>query len=146
MMNSEIAVGMAMPSRTFTIELWPMKVFTLIMDDPNPIHFDPQFVRQLGRGDKAINQGTLNIAYPLNVLFEWLGGSNPSSTLVSFSCRFASSVYEDDEVTVGGEVASVNDDGTASITLWLDRQNGDRALSGVAVVLLEGTPQVRRDV
>ena len=131
---SELVVGDVMPSRSFPVELGPMKVFTLIMDDPNPIHFDPDFVRRLGRGERTINQGTLNIGYPLNALFDWLGGGAQASRLVSFSCRFAASVYEGDVVTAGGRVAGIDAAGQLTVELWLDRQDGERALSGVAVL------------
>lgn len=133
-MNRELKVGDTLPTSSLTIELWPMKVFTVIMADPNPIHYDPAFVAQIGRGDRTINQGTLNIAYPLNTLMEWLGGEDACARIASFTCRFAASVYEGDVVTVGGRVLEVDDLGGATVEVWLDRDGGERALSGTVVL------------
>ena len=58
-MPRSVAVGDVIPELTFTVEVGPMKVFSVLMDDPNPIHYDPEFVRSLGRGPEPVNQGTI---------------------------------------------------------------------------------------
>lgn len=127
---SALVAGMALPPITLTAGLPEMKQFSLLMADPNPIHFDPQHTAAIGMGDRPINQGTLNMAYPLNALLAVIG--NPAR-IRSFRCRFHGTVVADDTVTAGGEVRSVDADGVAEVELWLDR--GDtRVLSGVAVV------------
>jgi acyl dehydratase len=133
-MSRELTVGASLEPTEYVAELWPMKVFTLVMADPNPIHFDPAFVASIGRGDRTINQGTLNIAYPLNALMAWLGGDEASARIARFTCRFAASVYEGDVVVAGGQVTEVAENGDATVDLWLDRKDGERALSGSVLV------------
>jgi 3-hydroxybutyryl-CoA dehydratase len=133
-MVRELRVGDVLPETRFPVETGPMKVFSLIMADPNPIHFDAAFVASIGRGDRTINQGTLNIAYVFNAVITWLDDPAAVARIRSFTCRFGGSVYAGDEVTVGGEVTAVDETGTATLSLWLDRAGSDRALAGTAVI------------
>jgi acyl dehydratase len=125
-------VGDEVPPQLVTVDLPSMKVFSLIMRDPNPIHFDPELVRELGLGGGAVNQGTLNMAYPINALLSLL---DEPAQLRRFRCRFLGSVYEHDVVTSGGIVTAV--EGTrVSLDIWLDKQDGTRVLTGSAVLEL----------
>ena len=45
-----------------------MKTLAPILADPNPIHFDLESVRELGMGERPINQGPNNMAYVMNML------------------------------------------------------------------------------
>lgn len=133
-MGRELREGDVVPPMAFRVEAGPMKVFSVIMADPNPIHFDPEFVARIGRGDRPVNQGTLNMAYLLNAVIAWLGGDDAAARVKAFTCRFAGSVYAGDEVVAGGEVTAVEPDGTATLSLWLDRDGGERVLSGTAAI------------
>lgn len=128
----ELAVGDAIPPLVVDIDGASMKVFSVIMRDPNPIHFDRDFVRSLGVGDGPVNQGTLNMAYPINALLQLV---DSPARLRTFRCRFLGSVYEGDVVTAGGVVTAV-EAGTVSADIWLDRQDGTRVLAGSAVLAL----------
>lgn len=122
-----------------------MKVFSLLMADPNPIHFDAEFVAKIGRGDRPINQGTLNLAYLLNAVIQWLDGPDAAGRIRRFTCRFGGSVYAGDEVVAGGQVTTVDDAG-ATMELWLDRDGADRVLTGSALIAapLPAAPSTRR--
>lgn len=133
-MGRELRSGDVVPATTFHVDAGPMKVFSVIMADPNPIHFDPEFVYRIGRGDRPVNQGTLNMAYLVNAVIAWLGGDDASARVKTFTCRFGGSVYAGDEVVAGGEVTAVEPDGTATLSLWLDRRGGERVLSGTASI------------
>jgi acyl dehydratase len=137
--RSEASLGELLPERRFRVDASAMKVFSVLMADPNPIHYDPDFVRGLGLGDRPVNQGTITMSYAITAVVEWAGGVE---RLRRFSCRFTGSVLADDEVTVGGEVTAVEQEaGETLVTLdvWLARQTGDRAVVGTAVVSL-GAP------
>lgn len=131
-MLHELKAGDPIPPLVVDVDGPSMKVFSVLMRDPNPIHFDRELVRSLGVGDAPVNQGTLNMAYPINALLQLV--ESPAQ-LRTFRCRFNGSVYEGDVVTAGGEVTSI-DGATASVTIWLDRQDGTRVLSGSAVLAL----------
>ncbi len=133
-MSRDLQLGDTLPETEFPIDAWRMKVFTLLMADPNPVHFDPAYVASLGQGDRPVNQGTLTAALPLNVLIDWLGGDDAAARIKRFTCRFAGSVVEGDTVTAGGTVTGVAPDGTATLDLWVDRVGGGRAITGTAVV------------
>lgn len=127
---SRLVTGQELPTVRLTVELPDMKIFTLIMADPNPIHFDPAHTAALGMGDRPINQGTLNMAYPLNSLIAVIGDP---ARVRRFQCRFLGSVVAGDVVEGGGRVASV-EDGVATVELWLDKEGTGRVLAGTALV------------
>lgn len=131
---AELAAGAVLPEQIVVADGQSMRVFTLIMHDPNPVHFDAGTVRSLGLGEKPINQGTLNMAYALNAVGAALGGFE---RLRSFRCRFLGSVYEDDRLVAGGSVEQTADEGgrsSAMCTLWVERADGGRVLEGSAIV------------
>ena len=130
-MPAEARVGERIPELTFSVEPGPMKVFSVLMGDPNPIHFDPEFVRSLGLGDRPVNQGTITMSYPVSAVIAWAGGVE---ALLSFRCRFLANVVAGDEVHAGGEVTAVEGE-TAVLDIWLERA-GERVLQGSAVVRL----------
>lgn len=132
-MSRELRPGDVLPETRFQVETGPMKVFSALMADPNPIHFDPEFVARIGRGDRPINQGTLNIAYLLNAVIDWLGEPAAVARIRRFTCRFADTVYAGDEVVAGGRVTEVGEQG-ATMELWLDRSGAGRALSGTVLI------------
>lgn len=127
---AELVAGAELPVRTLTVDVRDMRVFTLLMRDPNPLHFDPAAVRVAGLGDAPINQGTITMAYPLNALLAAL--PHPGA-LRTFRCRFLGSVHAGDEVRAGGTVTSVDDD-VATVEVWLDGPDGARVLEGTATV------------
>jgi acyl dehydratase len=106
----------------------------LLLRDPNPIHWDVEAVRELGMGDRVINQGPTNMAYVINMLIAWAGDPG---RIRSLNVRFRDNVRAGDRVTAGGTVSEVRSDGEERLALcevWLDVTDGPRALAGTAVV------------
>lgn len=135
-MNGAVQVGDPIRELTFEVSAEPMKVFSILMDDPNPIHYDREFVHGLGRGEEPVNQGTITMGYLINAVVAWAGGVE---RLLRFRCRFGSSVVAGDRVVAGGTVTAVQTGPrgrTAELELWLRRSGDETALTGSATVLI----------
>ena len=130
-------VGMKLPElRTGAVSAGKMKQVALFLDDPNPIHFDPDAVRRMGLGDRPINQGPSGMGYVLNMLIGFCGRAD---AVRRFECRLHGNVFAGDELTAGGTVSSI-DDGFAHCDVWLKRGD-ETVLSGMAVLVLPGPPE-----
>jgi acyl dehydratase len=109
-----------------------MKIFAVVLADPNPIHLDPEAVRAAGLGDRVINQGPASFGYVLNMLRE----AAPEASVRDLKVRLSANVFGGDRVTAGGRVESAerNDAGERILTcsVWLDVDGGRRALQGTA--------------
>jgi len=126
-------VGMALPElRTGPVSAEKMKQVALFLDDPNPIHFDPDAVRRMGLGDRPINQGPSGMGYVLNMLIDFCGHAD---AVRGFECRLHGNVFAGDELTAGGTVDSI-DDGLVRCDVWLKRGD-ETVLSGTAVLALQ---------
>jgi acyl dehydratase len=114
-----------------------MKTMAALLQDPNPIHWDPAATRALGMGERVVNQGPINMAYVMNALLSWAG--DDPSRLRAITLRFMANVFEGDRVEAGGTVTGVRDvngERLADCDVWLDVTGGSRALAGTAVVAL----------
>lgn len=130
-------VGTAMPEWTTVVDPAAMRVFSLVTDDPNPIHWDREVVRRSGLGDRLVNQGGLNVAYIANAIEAWLGAT---AQITALKVRFLGNVYEEETVVAGGHVASVDGAGSGlpnlELSVWLRRADGSDVLVGTARVSL----------
>ena len=102
--------GGLMYSEGFTLKDWEflvpqesMDTWAVILDDPNPIHLDANAVKQVGLGNKTINQGPANIAYILNMIEE----NFPNSQILKMNNKMTDSVLEGDLVTVSGHITEI---------------------------------------
>lgn len=131
------AIGDTLPAFPVEVDDASMKVFTLIMADPNPIHFDAASVEALGLGNRLINQGTLNMAYPIDAVLAAFG---PGARLRRFRCRFLGSVFSGDHVVAGGTVSGLakGEAPEATVEVFLEVEGGRRVLEGTAIVALSG--------
>ena len=124
--------GMPLPElKTGPVSAEKMKQVALFLDDPNPIHFDPDAVRRMGLGDRPINQGPSGMGYVLNMLTGFCGRSD---AVRRFECRLHGNVFAGDELTAGGTVGSIAD-GLLHCDVWL-RRGDETVLSGTAVLTL----------
>jgi acyl dehydratase len=112
-----------------------MKVFAVVLADPNPIHLDPDAVKAAGLGDRVINQGPASFGYVLNMLRD----AAPGARIADLNVRLSANVLGGDRVVAAGRVDAVEErDGERRVTcsVWLDVDGGRRALQGTAVLLL----------
>jgi acyl dehydratase len=124
------------PFEVPSVSVEAMKTMAVLLRDPNPIHWDVAAIKELGMGDRVINQGPTNMAYVVNMLIAWTG--DPSH-IQKLNFRFLDNVRAGDHVIAGGIVTDVlTEDGRqlAHCDVWLDVVDGPRALSGTAVVTL----------
>lgn len=111
----------------------PMKLYAALARDPTPIHWDAD-----AAGGRVINQGPLNLGYIVNMLIAWAG----PEAIREIDARFTDNVFAGDVVVAGGVVTAVRD-GLAVCDVWLDREDGGRAVTGTATVDLNGGPAQR---
>jgi acyl dehydratase len=131
----DLSIGAQIPDRTFQVRAEAMKIFSLLTDDPNPIHWDVEAVTARGLGDRPVNQGGLNAGYVLQAITAWAGGPE---ALRRADVRFLGSVFAGDTVVAGGEIVDVRptSDGRAdvSLSIWLRSSTGVGVIAGSAVV------------
>ncbi len=139
---SDISVGSEFPHFDIGIvDAEKMKTMAILIQDPNPIHWDVEAVRRLGLGDKPINQGPSNMAYVVNALVSWVGGIEKFRNL---KVRFLGNVYAGDRLTVVGSVADIDEvkgDTLATCDVQLvrgDIGDEDVVMAGQASVILSG--------
>lgn len=134
----DVQVGTELPARVVErVDVAKMKTMAALLQDPNPIHWDPESTRALGMGDRTVNQGPINLAYVMNMLVAWVG--NDPSRLRGTTLRFLANVFDGDRVEAGGRVTAlrdVNGERLADCDVWLDVTGGPRALAGTATVAL----------
>jgi acyl dehydratase len=116
-----------------TVDPGRMKTMALLLDDPNPIHWDTEVTEKLGLGDKAINQGPINLAFLMQAAIRAAGGGEELE-LVKFSTRFLGNVFSGDTVECTGTVTDVDASGRR-LTLELRAVVEDRSV-------LEGTAEL----
>lgn len=119
-----------------SVDAEKMKTMALLLRDPNPIHWDVESVRELGMGDRPVNQGPNNMAYLVGMLADYAGGFD---RVRSLRVRFLSNVFAGDRLVAGGQVDAVDDaTGEVSCDVWLRRDGNadDVVMAGTATVLL----------
>ena len=74
MTMSEFSIGSEFPNYDVgSGDAEKMKTMAVLIQDPNPIHWDVESVKRLGLGSEPINQGPNNMAYVVNALVSWVG-------------------------------------------------------------------------
>jgi 3-hydroxybutyryl-CoA dehydratase len=126
-------IGDAIPPFVITATPESMKIWAVILHDPNPIHLDPEVVRAKGLGDRVINQGPTNVAYIMNALHAGF----PGGRIEMCDVRFLDNVYGGEVVEASGKITEISEaDGVrrTSCDVWLKAEGRDLVLSGRAVV------------
>jgi acyl dehydratase len=112
-----------------------MRTVAALFRDPNPVHWDREFSKRVGLSGRLVNQSPVNLGYVVNMLLAWAG---PAS-LRRLRVEFPAPVLDGDRVTAGGVVKEIRAEAgrmLAECEVWLDRQDGQRAVLGTAVVEL----------
>jgi acyl dehydratase len=126
----DFRVGDEIEGPILTVDQQPMNIFSLLMRDPNPLHFDPAAVAVAGLGERTINQGTINMAYVLNELLRLAGAPERIRT---FRCRFLGNVFAGDRVRAHARVSDVAGS-LVTLDVRLDRAGGGGVLVGSATI------------
>jgi acyl dehydratase len=130
------AIGDRIPEWTLDrVTAERMRTVAAIFRDPNPVHWDREFSERVGLAGRVVNQSPVNLGYVVNMLLAWAG---PAS-LRRLRVEFPAPVLDGDRVTAGGVVKALRSEGgreLAECEVWLDRQDGQRAVQGLAVVEL----------
>jgi acyl dehydratase len=119
------------PLRIESVSPEHMKTMAVVLDDPNPIHIDPEAVKALGMGDRVINQGPTGVGY----LLDMLAAALPGATVEEIDLRFMANVLGGDTVVAGGKVTEIGD-GTLTCEVTLDVDGGAKAIAGTATLAL----------
>ncbi len=112
-----------------------MRTMAAILRDPNPVHWDPSVVEQLGFGRHTINQGPLGLSYMINMLNAWAG---PHAVRRLFM-RFPLVILDGDHITARGRVTGLHEshgERIAECDIWLERTGSEPPLWGSAEVVL----------
>lgn len=128
----EVRPGDRLPLRHVTVEARRMATMSALMDDPVPIHYDPDAVRALGLGDRVINQGPMAFGYLTETVAAWAGSARAVARL---RCRFHANVFDGDRLVCSGTVLDRDDDGRWNVELEI-RRGDELVVSGGAVVRL----------
>ena len=136
-------VGDPIPGWTMeSVSAARMRTVAAILRDPNPVHWDRATTARLGLGDRVVNQSPINLSYIQNMLMEWAG----PICIKRLRVQFPGVVFEGDRVTAGGVVKSTDVDGQPNAVecdVWLEHEDGTRAIEGTAIVELPGDPEAR---
>ena len=102
----------------------PMVDFSDLLQDPNAIHLDETAAR-----GRVINQGPVNAGYVIAML----RAAYPEAKLTKIRLRFQANVRAGDRVVAGGVVTSESDS-EVECDVWLDIEDGPRAVEGSATM------------
>lgn len=121
------------PWRVASVDPARMRALAELLEDPNPIHLDPEAVRRLGLGDRVINQGPANLAYAINLFQSAL----PGAVIERLDARFMANVFGGDAVEARARVTDV-DAAQRRVTFEyaLHVDGGNVAVGGIAVLRL----------
>jgi acyl dehydratase len=115
-----------------------LKLWSVILRDPNPIHLDPEAVRRKGLGDRTICQGPASAAHVINALQEMFVGAQ----IEYLAVRFLDNVFAGEIICATATITSVQSTDRKTlihcdVTLKAD---GREALSGTAAVSASRPP------
>lgn len=131
-----VEIGTEIPPWTMEqVDPARMKTMAALLRDPYPIHWDRQATASIGLGERAVNQGPLNLSYVVNMLHAWQG----PTCVRRLDVAFRAPVFDGETVTAHGvvtDVAAVGSERHATCDVRLVR-DGEDVLTGTAVVALD---------
>lgn len=130
-----VTVGQELPSlRKGPITRDDLRAYAAASGDPNPIHLDEELARNAGYPG-VFAHGMLSMGY----LGEFLVQAAGAGGVRRMRARFAKLTWPGDVVTCRGRVTAVRDeDGMRLVEcdVWTENQEGERKLTGSAVLAL----------
>ncbi len=131
---SEVEVGTELePFVVESVSAEKMKLMAALLRDPNPIHLDEQAVKDLGMGDRVVNQGPSNQAYLINML---LGFAGEPGAIRRVTVRFLGNVFAGDRVECRGTVTEIDREARLVTVELEETVDGAAVMAGSAVVAL----------
>jgi acyl dehydratase len=122
---SDLQPGDQLPQRTITIDQATLIRYAGVSGDLNPLHWDPAFAATFSPTGGVIAHGMLSMGLLSALLTDWLGDAG---RVRSMACQFRAACPVGSTVTIGGEVASVHDDGTATLAIWVRLDDGSKVI------------------
>ena len=136
--RSDVAVGDRLPERTVTVTQERILRYAGASGDYNPLHWDPEVAARVSPTGGVIAHGMLSMGLVSALVTEWAGGA---AAVRSLRGSFKAPCPVGAEVTIGGEVLSLEDDGTAVLAVWVTTADGAKVVDrrgSRAVVALDG--------
>ncbi|WP_435361840.1 MaoC family dehydratase [Haloarchaeobius sp. DFWS5] len=136
MKYEDLSPGDSLPDRTVEdVDATDMKLIAAILQDPYPVHYDPQASSALGFPGR-LNQGPANLSYIFQCVYDVL--ASPGD-LRSFESSYHDMVFEDETVTASATVADkrIEDgDGLVTFEVTLTKEDGSVAVDGTVTARL----------
>lgn len=109
-----------------------LKDYAKASGDNNPIHLDEKFAHEAGF-PSVIAHGMLSMAF----MGDCVNYNFPPNEyeIKSFSCRFKKVTFPGDKITASGKIKSTNADGSITLALWTENQQGEHTLEGEALII-----------
>ena len=122
----DLQPGDQLPQRTITVDQATLIRYAGVSGDLNPLHWDPAFAATFSPTGGVIAHGMLSMGLLSALLTDWLGDAG---RVRSMACQFRAACPVGSRVTIGGEVAAVDDDGdTATLAIWVRLDDGSKVI------------------
>lgn len=136
----DVEVGQRIPQRTETLDQARLIAYAGASGDFNPLHWDPEFARQVSPTGGVIAHGMLSMGIVSAAVTAWAGGPERVRAL---SAKFRAPCPVGSVITAGGEVIEIDTEArTATLAVWAELPDGarviDRRASRAVVQLDEG--------
>ena len=139
-MSASAEVGDELPPWTMEhVSAERMKTAAAIFRDPNPLHWDRSVAAEKGLGERVVNQSPINLGYVANMLMAYAGPRCIRRLRVSFP----GVVLDGDRVRARGIIREITHEGDARVAeceVWLEHEDGARAVEGRAWIALGSAP------
>lgn len=131
----DVAVGDALTPLAITVDETQMFFFSAASYNGHRIHYDKDWARDQEGYDDVLVQGPLQAALLARAVTDWIG---PLGRLVTYSAQNRAVAFPGQELTFGGTVTAVREDGDRTLVdLDIAGTRGDDVLMpGTAVVSL----------
>jgi acyl dehydratase len=130
-----VDVGMAIPSLNKKPTNHQLSIYAKASGDYNPIHLDRDFAVERGLPGVIVH-GQLSTCFLGQMLTDWL---KENGRVIRLSVSYKGMNFPGDVLTCSGKITDKNidqDRRLLEISVWIERQTGDRTLSGSATVEL----------
>ena len=123
---TSLAEGQHLPERCVTLDQSMLIRYAGVSEDFNPLHWDPEFARDVSPTGGVIAHGMLSMGLLSGLLTDWL---SDAGRVRSMACQFKAPCPVGSTVVLGGEVVEVDHDGgTAIVRIWARTTDGAKVV------------------